>query len=349
MDLQGLNALLSRVKVEDYRGWLYLRATFPPKPGENAPKRRRVPLKCKSTAAGLRAAKIKALDAEAKLLAGTWAWEDKLEIRTVKEWIAEFERDYWKDKERTVNKENTYHKEYRLTFNKLPMNQPLTEKLMRQVILETPAQTRVRTRVCRVFTKLARFAGINVTFRDLGGGYQSAAVDDKTLPSDALIWETRNKLPKIEWRRVYELMACYGLRNHEAFFIDWERYRNSQDKKLWLCEGKTGSRLLYPILGDGWEPDWDGPLPDLDLTVSHNAIGGRVTSYFRQYIGFKPYSLRHAWARRAFERGLPADFCAKAMGHSLSVHLKIYRRFWGDEPYIKVYEKMMGGNGGRAE
>jgi hypothetical protein len=39
--------------------------------------------------------------------------------------------------------------------------------------------------------------------------------------------------------------------------------------------------------------------------------------------------------------GLPADFAAKSMGHSLAVHMKHYRRLWGDEPYAKVYKEVM--------
>ncbi len=291
---------------------------------------------------GLKAARIRALDLEAQLLAGTFSWEVSPLNRSCGEWIELFEKDYWKDKEQTADKLNTFKKEYLSTLSKLPHSQILTAKLLEQVILETPPATRVR--VCRVFTKLAKFAGLDVNFKHLSGGYESKAVDSRKLPTDEEIANARKKISNPQWRNVYDLMAIYGLRNHEVFFIDWEQFRETGDKLLFVTEGKTGARLVYPLSSDSWtefEP-YLGNIPDVDLSVGHNALGSKVSSYLLHYLPFNPYSLRHCWARRAFQAGLPADFCAKAMGHALAVHLNIYRRFWGDEPYKQVFEKVVG-------
>jgi len=342
MDIEQVNAGLSRVTLQEHQGWLYLRGVFPPKPGELQPKRRRIPLKLKPTQAGLRAARIIALDAEAKLLAGAWKWPEQSETLTVGEWVKRFEAHYWKDKPKTPEKLNTYKKEYFMTFNKLPFDKVLTEELMRKTISTTPPATRVRVRCCRVYTALAKLANIPVDFSDLSGGYQSAAVDVKTLPTDNDIIAARSLITLKPWLHVYDLMACYGLRNHEAFYIDWSQ---SSLEYLWVSEGKTGSRLAYRVAPKDWPntPTFPVELPHVNYNGGHNATGARVTNHFRTYLPFTPYSLRHSWARRAFERGFPADFCAKAMGHSLSVHLKVYRRFWGDEPYKKVYGQIMAG------
>ncbi len=342
MDLSKANDGLSKVKIQVIGESLYLRGTFPPKPGEVAPKQRRIALGFAATPMGLKAARIKALSIEGHLLAGTFTWEVSPNEKTCGEWIKLFEQDYWKDKEQTVDKLNTFKKEYLMTLNKLPHSQPLSPRLLEKVIKETPPETRVRVRVCRVFTKLAKFAGLGVDFKHLSGGYKAQSVDTRSLPSDQEILVARERIKSKEWLNVFDLMAVYGLRNHEVFFIDWEQFHKTGDKLLWMTEGKTGSRLIYPMLAKGWDgfDPWAMDLPDVDLSIGHNALGWKVSNNLRRHLPFNPYSLRHCWARRAFEKGLPADFCAKAMGHALSVHLNIYRRFWGDEPYRKIYEQV---------
>lgn len=178
---------------------------------------------------------------------------------------------------------------------------------------------------------LLKFHRIDHDFSDLWGSY-NRPTNPRNVPSDAAIAQMRDAIENEGHQLAFGLMAAYGLRNHELNCIE----RFDDDGAITITGGKSGDRHirkvwpLYPDWFQEWGlgeldrlPDWSGP---------HNAaIGARVTQVFARspVISCTPYDLRHAWALRAIEYGLPVELAAIQMGHSLEVHTETYQ-FWLD-------------------
>jgi hypothetical protein len=125
---------------------------------------------------------------------GKFAWEPFLRgnqkpPKTVAEWVNRYETKHWEQTLRNPTKENTYHKNYRLVFNRLPQNKPLTIELLRSTILtETQPGSRSRKRFATAFRRLADFSGLDPNvlkeLSKLGKGYTSKSVEPRSLPRD---------------------------------------------------------------------------------------------------------------------------------------------------------------------
>ncbi|MCY7275975.1 MAG: hypothetical protein LH702_20115 [Phormidesmis sp. CAN_BIN44] len=70
-------------------------------------------------------------------------------------------------------------------------------------------------------------------------------------------------------------------------------------------------------------------------------MGGRVTQAFKRYGFVKPYNLRHCWAVRTIEFGLPVELAAQQMGHSLKVHADRYHAWISDDVHQRAYDAAM--------
>lgn len=70
----------------------------------------------------------------------------------------------------------------------------------------------------------------------------SAAVNPRSLPTDAQIVAWRDSLPSGSWRWVVGMLACYGLRGHEVFRLDLVDFPVVRG-----LVGKTGARFIYPL------------------------------------------------------------------------------------------------------
>ncbi|MBM5799317.1 MAG: site-specific integrase [Cyanobacteria bacterium K_DeepCast_35m_m2_023] len=174
---------------------------------------------------------------------------------------------------------------------------------------------------------------------ELGAGYGLHRAQFRRLPSDSEILALVDGIPNPGWRLVYGLMACYGLRNHEAFFCDLSALAQGGDRVIRvLPTSKTGEHQVWPF-----QPDWvdrfgletlaEGPaaLPpvctDLRRTTLQQ-VGRRVAEQFRRYgLPITPYDLRHAWAVRTIHIGLPDTVAARMMGHSVAIHTRTYHHW----------------------
>ena len=66
---------------------------------------------------------------------------------------------------------------------------------------------------------------------------------------------------------------------------------------------------------------------DLTKTTLQN-VGRRVSEQFRRYqLPLTPYNLRHAWAIRTIQIGLPDTVASRMMGHSVAIHTKTYHHW----------------------
>ena len=350
-ELKKINRRLKLAKVgvtiKQVGDRLYLRATLPPKPGETKPKQRDLTLGIYANPAGLKRAEAEARKLGGQLACKEFSWEDWLKpeqkpIQLLGVLIERFEKDYFSRRARTAKSETTWRTEYRTVFSQLPSDQPASAEILQDVILaKSEPDTRTRKRYCMVLGQFAKFAGIKLDVSRLAGSYSPSSVSPRDLMSDAEIVQWRQRIPNPAWKYVFGLMATYGLRNHEVFHIDFESLQQ-EPGILVVREGKTGSREVYPFYPEWWQQWqlWKVYLPKVSGR-DNSALGMRVTQALKRYGFLKPYNLRHAWAIRTLEFGLPIELAAAQMGHSLSVHSRIYHRWIKRDHHQRVFELLM--------
>jgi integrase len=159
----------------------------------------------------------------------------------------------------------------------------------------------------------------------------------RDLPSDELIAEWWEKIPNLQWRWVYSVIAALGVRPHEAFFL-----KPTSDPLIWdVLDGKTGPRqtsALYPE----WVEEWNllnGGAPNLSYPEFQQYGSQTVHQFARYKIPFVPYDLRHAFAVRCIKFDISASIAARMMGHSVAVHTKTYQRWLSAAEQKAVYQK----------
>jgi hypothetical protein len=265
---------------------------------------------------------------------------------TAQEWIEAFRLD-WLD--RGAGKPETWVREYQNMFKRLPQDVELTAPILHAAVINTVPNTRQRVRACLVFTALAKFAKIDYDAKRYRGNYQfDTSTKERHLPTDEAIAAYFATIQHPKWRWVFGMMATYGLRNHEVFFIDLDRLR-SGDSVIKVLEGKTGPREVWPFHPEWfYEMECYRPLiPDIDLKRNHIRLGAAVTKYFknktktRETLPFNPYDLRHRYAVRTFEYGLKTTLAAKQMGHRLEVHNRIYHQWISHDIHQKAYTEIL--------
>jgi integrase len=81
-------------------------------------------------------------------------------------------------------------------------------------------------------------------------------------------------------------------------------------------------------------------LPEIETEgKSNKKLGGRVSAAFtRLKIPFRPYDLRHSWARRSIGQ-LDPRTAAKLMGHSLKTHYDKYNAWFTEKDGENAFER----------
>lgn len=351
MDLRAINRQLKDFRIgvsirqKGYR--LYLRATLPAKPGcDRPPHQQDISLSVYANPEGISFAKAEAMKVGALLATRSFAWDDyircddRTQAPTTKDWIDKYERDYFNRRQRNPKTQTTWDKDYRLTFAKLPQDEPLSIENCLRLIGKTEPNSRARQRYVMALSSLCRFAGLDANFKGLSK-YSSKELRPRDLPDDKMIIECRNLIKDPEWQWVYGMLATYGLRPHEVFLVDIEAFLKV-NPNVWVAEGKTGARRVYPFPSN-WREEWELNYVQMPKVTAKNnsGYGARILRKFNQYkIPFKPYDLRHRWAIRTLELGLDRTLAAQQMGHSREVHDKIYHRWISDEVHRKAYDSI---------
>jgi integrase len=346
-----LKAALIKVAIERRGGTLSLRATLPGKEVGCKPHRQKISLGVKATPAGLQFAERRARELANDLDAGRFVWADWLgqddfdsESRVlVAEWVERYEADYWNRRDRNDQSQTTWDKDYQTTFNKLPLKEPLSPGLLLSVIEKTPADSRNRKRTVQVLGRLAKFAGLSVEFGHLVGAYSARRVNPRSLPTDRLIVEVRDGLQHQGWQWVLGMIACYGLRPHEVFLADLSEF----PVVIVPDTNKTKTeRFVYPLFPE-WAEEWKldrKKLPNIQQVeaLSNAKLGTKVSGeFYDRKLPFRPYDLRHCYARRCFEFSLPPDLAAGLMGHSIQVHIQTYRAWIDRGTYRRAYDALI--------
>lgn len=372
----ALKAARIGVRIERTYSRLRLRATLPPKPGVRKilPHQQRISIGVRATLAGLRVAVSQAKQIAAALDRGEFDWgaygyadldqepEPKPELElepkpepepepeqpkerspdrvlTFGEAIANFERDYFERRSRSRQSTSTWRTEYEGIFKRLPLEEEIDPAIAIQVITAIAPDSRQRRRVVLVLSALLKFAGFEVNFKQYQGKYSPKSVDPRELPDDGAIAQWREAIANPQWQYLYGLIAAYGLRPHEAMYLEV----SDRSPIATVTAGKTGDRQCLPLHPE-WFDQWglaEGDRPR--ISGQHNRdLGARINKAFKRYgIPFQPYDLRHAYARRAFERGISLDTVAETMGHDVRLHRKIYRRWIKADTFERIYQEMI--------
>lgn len=335
-----------KIKIAKRGSTLYLRGYLPLKTGEPGLTRQNISLGLTASLVGLQLAEAEAIKIAASVNAGVFSWEpytkkkEEPKTKLAKDWIKEFEKDYFDKRARNGKSELTWKKDYISIFRKLDQNKPLTDKTIIKAILSTEPDTRMRQRCCMVLKILSKFAGIEIDINQYSGNYSFKKVKPRNIPSDKLISSTIKDIKNEEWQWAIALLATYGLRNHEIFLIDFDSLAEG-NYILKINAGKTNFRRVCPIYPE-WVKEFDLynlKVPDINLNRSNDKLGNSVSQVFRRWqLPFRAYDLRHAWAIRSILFGLDVSLAAQMMGHSLKIHTDTYQHWINEKHYQRAFE-----------
>ncbi|MEM9770974.1 MAG: hypothetical protein AAF889_05150 [Cyanobacteria bacterium P01_D01_bin.73] len=346
----ALKAARQRVRIRRKRYALFLRATLPPKPGSDRADsyRQEVSLGVSATPKGLKRAIAEAHKMAAQLDLkefdwGTWIDCPSHGVGVLGATAVEKFIHY----KQPLVKGSTWEKVYKYPLRAIPQDEPLTEELARGLIENYSAASRMRQHWLSVLSQLLAFNEIPFDFKDLKGTYRRP-VGFRKLPTDEAIATMRNGIKNPGHQYIFGLLATFGLRDHEAFFLDPEFLKKGT---AFVLDGKTGNkgpRQVWPYHPEWWE-EWE--LWDYDrcpqYSGPHNAaLGQRVAQFFYRLkkagtISCDAYDLRHAWAIRTIRYGLPVELAARQMGHSLEIHTETYHHWINTDVQQQIHETLI--------
>jgi integrase len=322
---------------------LYLQAVLPPRPGsgKSSPSQQQIALKIHANPSGISLAEKEArrvgyLRDAKEFDWGLYCGSPKKESETIADWIRKFEAV-----KQPLVCGTTWKTDYQRPFGTLPAGEPIASELLLGAIAKTTPNTRQRRRFCLAFRQLAQFAGFELEVGNLLGNYSPARVQPRNLPLDEVIASVFAKIENPQWQWVYGVIAAYGLRDHEAFYLDMSKFPIAQ-----VLEGKTGYRQCWPLRPE-WAEMWHlGNIQRPPVSGDcHAAFGDRVCKFFaRSPATFCAYDLRHAWAIRAMSFGLDASLAAKQMGHSLATHTTTYHLALNEREQQQAYDLLVARN-----
>ena len=322
---------------------LVIRATVPSRSGIGTD-RGEFSLGIPANKDGLKLAESKCHDLAKQLMLGVFQWADwkkdrapKLDEMSVSQLTQNFKAEYLRSRRIT---ESTWLDQWQRTFNRLPLDEPLTETLLLAAILSTDAHTETRKRACQRFQALADYAGIQIDLAPYRGNYGYKDVKPRDIPSDDLIVEWRDRVPNPAWQWCFGMMATFGLRPHECFFCEF-----IDDRTVKVLEGtKTGTHTARAILPQ-WAEQWSLIEVNRPIVTGQRPsdYGNRNKRQFQRYeVPFPAYNLRHAYALRgSLVLGLSTTDMAKMMGHSEAVHIRTYRRWLSEAEVQKNYDRLV--------
>ena len=361
LELTAINASLRqrgiRMLIEQRRQALTVRGTFPEPDGTR--RRRRLPLDLRAEPANLITAELRCLELHNAIRAGTypptipWASPPRAVHRgppapstlTCSAAIASLQQSYWQSRARTAAAERTWQRTAN-ELRRLPPSSPCTLQLLRDTILTTPPDSRSRGECCRVFKRLARhieLPGNLNTLTQLQGHYTPAT---RTLPEDDTLEALLEALRPTPWGWCYAALATFGCRPAEVPSLVLGEDGTAQcltvKRRNRLPVVRTTFALprawvtRFNLLAGGppSETHWTHP-EDYDSATARRFVDAwrhsRRTRGVRSIFSalapeFDLYDLRHRWAVRSIEAGLPLTLCARAMGHSAAVHEASYHR-----------------------
>jgi integrase len=331
-----LKSLHARCTIEQRGDRLLLRGTFPPKPTVTREDwhRQRIFLGVSATAAGISFAETEARKISALLDQNLFDWtpylvpEKKLPDISFVEWVNKFKEH----KLAQGVSPTTWKREYADAFKILENLDP--DKAIAAIYAIAP-NTRKRSRYCMVISALFKFAGADIDLKPYKGNYSPTTVQPREIPTDAIIQDWYFKIKNTSWSWAYGILATYGIRPKELVLLEF----GAMPILIVRGDKSVGSdRRVYPIYPE-WVELFDLNNPKLPKTKN---TGKQCCKQFQRYkIPFVPYDLRHAWAIRSMEFGIPLELAAQQMGHSMLVHSQTYHRWINDLHHKIAFDSIM--------
>jgi integrase len=336
-----LKSAKTGITIESKGDRLTLRATLPPKlnSGRDKPYQQRIYLGWYANPAGIKRAEAEAHLISEKLSKDKFTWSDYLETEVEQvqvvslPLVSELVEKFKADKLAQGISDRTWKDDYEAVFKCLAQDVAISSERMVELARTTKPNTRTRRRFCLAFSMLAKFANIEIDLSQYIGNYSPTKVQPRNIPSDELIQQWYEKIPNSSWQWAYGIMATYGLRPSELAYLDFEEL-----PILNIMKGKTGERRVWAIF-----PEWVEKfnLKNINLPPVQD-FGEQTCKQFARYdVPFDPYDLRHAWAIRSMEFGLPIELAAQQMGHSMVIHSRTYHRWISDRHHQRAYEMIM--------
>jgi integrase len=332
-------------------GTYCLRSTFPAKPGSGRlrPFRQRLYTGLAATPNNKQRIRALARRVEAALLEGSFNWAEfdavpaeepetggPLTIQTL---LPGFRAHL--EGTRGIS-EHTWQRNYLSRLKVRPgLAAELTPVTLEQALRATPKASHARRADFMALRVLAGFAGVEFDFGPWASSYSPSSVQPIDIPTDAQIVTLVEGTTNPGHRWLLGAIATWGLRPHEAWLLT---VVGGSTRAEVHDRTKTGRRLV-PAMPREWverwqldqpvRPAWAIPPDDTASAV----VTDRIDSVLRRRdFGFRTYSLRHAWAIRAFKLGIPTGTAAKCMGHSDAVHQRSYSRWIGEEAVLEAFE-----------
>lgn len=328
---------------------LYMRGTFPTKDG-GAKRQRSIALKFQAlTQKDVKEAESIAREVAMDLNRGEFDWRrfSDVEIPVNPEGTIGHLAQQLEQQKRHRVTPYTWKYAYEALIATLPLDQPISEELLYQWILERdPDNSTMRKKYVTIARSLLDLAGLSDhRVKKLAGEIITEAINPRDLIEDSEIealwlqvWEEDRS-----WGWVYGMLATYGLRNHELFHLDLSKF---PDVRV-LQHTKTGERTVPPLY-----PEW---VEKFKLTGACNLpsrlrfaaeepnekLGRKITNRFSKSGLHTPYLLRHCYARRALEVGWDTPIAARMMGHDEAIHHRRYRAFVKDSVYVDAAKRII--------
>lgn len=356
-----------RVSIQRVGGSLVLQATLPLKPDEvskdgNPNKQTKIGLGIPFNLDGLKTAEEEARELGKHIARKTFEWNEKYlgskvpkpeVMPTIGELLEQFEEKYFLTRKRNRQSESTLKKYAKQLSRFLVLTDNLTKEAILSAIKRTKTGTATRNSLISALSVFCNTFEFTFDFKGYKNGCETKP---RTLPTDKEIEEKfhnfkpskqRPDFQWQEWQWIYGMLATYGLRDHEVFAIDIEHFTNPKNTLHELrldettTEGvKTGERTIFPL-----HPRWVELFDLKNVKILHTTatFGSRsqmiATRFERSKIGFPPYNLRHAYAVRGHELGMPIKEMADNMGHSVDMHTNHYQKWMTIDSRRVVYQK----------
>lgn len=323
------NDRLEKVKIKQRGNRLILRATLPPKPGQGIkPRQYTLSTGLPVTSEGLKLAVIEAQKIEADLIYGRFSWSEDQDKLTVAIAIKKFEANHWQKREKTPNTVNTYKYDYLNHFLYLPQDKLLTADLLVKAVRTTNPDSRKRRGMAIAYGALLNYFEIENDLSSYKGNY--APITKRLIPSLEDIDKYYGMMKSPQWRWVFGIIACYGIRPHEIFHLDCSMMEEFPPVLMVGEKTKTGSRLVYPLPDETRAREWklhQAILPKINTKGKSNMqLGQKVSQHFWFAKIPSPYHFRDAYGIQGAVNHCSPALVAQWMGHDLKTHYQKYLR-----------------------
>jgi integrase len=332
-----LKAGKTGIAIEVKGDRLTLRATLPPKPNsaKTKPYQQRIYLSWYANPAGIKHAEAEARQVSSDLALDRFDWTRFQDVEAQTEVMPRVDNligQFKADKLSQGISDRTWKDDYTEVFDKLPQDAELNPNIILDLVRNTEPNTRTRRRYCLALSALAKFAKLDIDLSQYIGNYSPSKVQPRDIPPDESIQQWYLLIPNPVWQWAFGMLATYGIRPGELLAVNFDDL-----PILNITGGKTGDRRVYPIY-----PEWFEHFSLADIKLLSVSNSDQCSKQFRRYqVPFSPYDLRHAWAIRSMEFGLPIELAAAQMGHSMAVHSQTYHRWISDRHHARAYETIM--------